>query len=284
MDTLNVAAINWKLAPREASASVLLSQVANAVESALDQGAQLVLLPEFAILELLTSMPEVPELEVHHRLAEFADDWVNRFSELAKTHRATVVAGTIYERTGRGYQNVCPVCLPDGSVRRAAKNRLTAYEREISQLVPGEGLLVLEDPPIGVAICYDAEFPEAVRTIAEAGARVLCVPAFTEGRRGFQRVRWCCHARTVENQVFALHASLVGDLGREPAPDSWGTSAALCPSHEPFPESAVLSETPLNRYGVAAATLDFDALAACRAGGDVRNWHDRQPLVWPLAP
>lgn len=281
METLTAAAINWELGSSPDGVDPIPSVVAKA-EDAIAAGAGLVVLPENAVLELLCDHPDLPEADAPTFLSRFSDQWVQAFSSLSKRSGAFIVAGSIFEKVGRGIRNVCPIVLPDGRVELAAKCRLTTYEREVWNLVSGDGLYVLSDPPIGVAICYDSEFPEAVRALAEAGASVICIPAFTEGRRGFQRVRWCAQATAVANQVFVLHASLVGGLGREPAVQAWGTSAVLCPSHEPFPDSAILAETDLNRGGTAIAELDFTALERCRSGGDVRNWHDRYPFDWPV--
>src|SRR3569832_94081 len=125
------------------------------------------------------------------------------------------------------------------------------------QRVPGQNLIRMHDSRLGVTICYDSEFPESGRALAEEGVLVQCVPAFTETQRGFQRVRWSCRARAIENQNFVVHASLVGSLGREPAPSTYGSSAILTPSIEPFPIEAVLAETELGEEGVIVADLDL---------------------------
>jgi len=281
MDTLTVAAVNWKLGSSPPGGDPI-EAIAAAAERAINEGARLCVLPESVILELLRDQPDRPEEESPAYLSRYADDWAQTFASLAGRTGAAIVAGSIFERCLGGFRNVCPIALPDGRVEMAAKCRLTTYEREVWNLVPGEDLATFANPPLGVAICYDSEFPEAVRGLAEAGAQMICIPAFTEGRRGFQRVRWCAQASAVANQIFVLHASLVGGLGREPAVQAWGSSAVLCPSHEPFPESAVLAETELNRAGTALATLHFDALERCRSEGDVRNWHDRSPSAWPV--
>jgi len=54
----------------------------------------------------------------------------------------------------------------------------------------------------GILICYDIEFPEVARVLAEAGAEILFVPSCTDGREGFCRVRYCAQARAIENQVY----------------------------------------------------------------------------------
>jgi predicted amidohydrolase len=135
--------------------------------------------------------------------------------------------------------------------------------------------LLPTDPPLGVAVCYDIEFPACAETLTESGCLALAVPAFTETMRGFQRVRWCAQARATERQVFVLHASLVGSLNREPVPTTYGSSAILTPSVLPFPETAILAETPMNQEAVAVADLDWESLLAARESDDVRNWHDR---------
>ena len=144
------------------------------------------------------------------------------------------------------------------------------------------GLRVSSSGQIGVTICYDCEFPESGRALAEAGVLIQCVPAFTETQHGFQRVRWCAQARATENQVMVIHASLVGSLGAEPVLTTYGSSAILTPSIAPFPMSAILAETELNCEGIAKVDVDLDWLATSRSRGDVRNWNDRHVSDWKL--
>jgi predicted amidohydrolase len=159
------------------------------------------------------------------------------------------------------------------------KHNLTLYERDVWRLAPGNGLAPIPDSRLGVTICYDAEFPEAGRVLLERGTMVQVVPAFTEDVRGFQRVRWCAKARAIENQAYVVHASLVGDLGREPVPSTYGTTAILTPSQLPFPENAVLGETQFGEEDVIVRTLDLDLLVEARRSADIRNWRDRTPAT-----
>ncbi len=241
--------------------------------------ADWVVLPELCSLELLASKPIMnPEAEPAW-LANFYDDIEALFVETANLKGFSIVGGSHFRMAEGQITNVAPVVLPTGQVQRQTKNKLTSYERDIWRIAAGKSLT---PPHTGVAtlVCYDCEFPEAGRALAEAGTYVLAVPAFTETRRGFQRVRWSCHARAIENQCFVAHASLVGSLGREPVPETVGTSAIIAPSIEPFPESAVLAETPFGIESVAIADVDFNELLTARKAGDVRNWDDRRPDCW----
>lgn len=242
--------------------------------------ADVLVLPEFCCFELLNMRPDLPEAEVGGWLETFSDAIENLCRFSADWHRMAIVGGSHVKRTEKGLMNVSCVAEPDGRWTLCPKVNLTRYESDVMALAPGSGLPVLADRRLGVTVCYDCEFPESGRALAERGVLVQCVPTFTETIRGHQRVRWCCQARAVENQVFVAMASLVGSLGREPVPETYGSSAVFCPSAEPFPQSAILAETPPNVEGVAVADLDFTALAWCRANGDVRNWLDRHRGVW----
>jgi predicted amidohydrolase len=177
--------------------------------------------------------------------------------------------------------NVSDVFDPNGKrAVRQQKVKLTRYEREMWKLAQGNGLDIADELPMGVTICYDCEFPESGRILAERGVLLQCVPAFTETMHGFHRVRHSCHARAIENQNFVVHSSLVGSLGREPAPAAMGSSAIIAPSIEPFPADGILAETQMNEEGIAIAVLDFNQLARSRESGDVRNWQERDARPW----
>lgn len=272
---MRVAAINWKIR-RLSSEDEFFGHLEELVELCAHGGAQLFVFPELVVLELLSLLPD----ETPHWLARFAPAYEAALVRLATRHGVTIVGGSHFSAEAAGVFNVCAIAHPDGTLKFQPKVKLTMYERQEWAVTPGRGLTPLVDGRLGVTVCYDSEFPEAGRFLAERGVLVHCVPAFTETVRGFQRVRWACHARAVENQIFTVHTSLVGDLGREPVPSTHGSSAVIAPSIEPFPESAVLAETPLNEEAIAFADLDFGMLLQAREQGDVRNWNDRSAQDW----
>jgi hypothetical protein len=80
-------------------------------------------------------------------------------------------------------------------------------------------------------ICYDLEFPELARHLVDQGALMLFVPFCTDERRGYLRVRYCCHARAVENQCYVAMSGVVGNLPNVEAMDiHYAESAILTPS------------------------------------------------------
>jgi predicted amidohydrolase len=278
---MKVVAWNWQV-QRLWSFEKFLGKLSSVMATSHKLKADLVVLPELFVLECLSFSPAKSEGQVPEHLSTYFVPIVEHLKRHAAQLNTTIVGGSLFLHSERGYENVCPVVFPDRSAHLVAKNRLTTYERAVWNLAPGDGLAYFSDRQFGVTICYDSEFPEAGRALAEAGAKLICVPAFTETAMGFHRVRGSCHARAIENQVFVAHSSLVGSLRREPVPTTYGSSAILAPPGGRFPGKGVLHESHMNRFGAAAAILDFDALERSRQEGDVRNWNDREPKDWPV--
>ena len=67
---------------------------------------------------------------------------------------------------------------------------------------------------IGVLICYDVEFPELSRLMADQGMQILFVPFLTDTQNAYSRVRVCAQARAIENECFVVIAGSVGNLPR----------------------------------------------------------------------
>ena len=272
-----VASAAWQIRPIRREEE-FFAHLREFFEGASDAGATWLVLPELPILELLHLEPKLTDADAVEFLLGYEDMFEQMLGVYGRAFGLSVVGGSHFSQ-GDEVRNVS-VVFEGISVRRQSKNKLTQFEKNDWNVAPGTGLASLLDPRVGVLICYDSEFPEATRLLAENGVECLMVPAFTETRHGFDRVRFSCHARAIENQIFVVHSSLVGSLGREPVPSTFGSAAIISPSHSPFPEGSVLAETRLNEEGLAVAELDFDALRESRESGDVRNWHDRSPLTW----
>ncbi|GAA3058627.1 MULTISPECIES: carbon-nitrogen hydrolase family protein [Actinomycetes] len=75
----------------------------------------------------------------------------------------------------------------------------------------GEGLVAdWRGWSVGLAICYDIEFPETARRLALAGADLVVVP--TANMVGFEAVsRLLVPARALENQMYVAYANYTGE-------------------------------------------------------------------------
>lgn len=272
---MKLSVIQWEIR-RGATWTAFSDHLASVVQQA--EGSDWILLPELFSLELLGSKDELDTPDEPRFLADQYEEILRLLKQLSVEYKCSIIGGSHFKRIGSSILNVSPtICA--GDLREQTKNKLTTWERDDWKIQAGQGLKEIPDQ-IGITICYDCEFPESGRVLAERGVLLQAIPAFTETKRGFQRVRWSALARATENQIFTAHASLVGSLGGEPVVTTYGTSGVFTPSIEPFPENAVLGEANPNVEAIVTVELDFAQLLAARDTGDVRNWNDRDPSAW----
>jgi predicted amidohydrolase len=166
---------------------------------------------------------------------------------------------------------------PSGEAVVIDKQQMTRFESEEWGIAPGETGHVVDSAlgTIGVAICYDSEFPLLVRRQVEAGADVVLVPSCTETLAGYHRVAIGSRARALENQCFVLQAPTLGQAPWSHAiDDNHGAAAVYGPVDSSLSSDGILAQGQLDVPGWVIADLDFDALTRVRADGQVRNYRD----------
>ena len=252
------------------------------VEDAARQGAELLVFPEYAPLELVSLLPE----ELHHdilgmrpALQALLPGFLALHERLAREHAVTLVAGSFAVAQGEGYVNRAYVFGPQGPQGHQDKLLMTRFEAEEWFIDPGAGVQVFAagDISFGVAICYDSEFPHLARAQAELGAELLVVPSFTASRAGFTRVKVGSMARALENQCYALHAPLLADAPWSYAlEDAVGQAGLYAPADIGLPEDGVVAQGEWNAPGWLVRDLDFGLTRRVREDGHVLNWRDRE--------
>jgi predicted amidohydrolase/ribosomal protein S18 acetylase RimI-like enzyme len=268
---VRIAAVQYLLRPI-ASFDDFAKQVEFFVHSAKDYHAHFVLFPEFFTMQLLSYINEpAPALAVR-RLARLAPDYEALFMRLAKETGIYIIAGThpIFQR-GKVF-NAAHLFTPNGQVFRQKKVHLTPTESGPYQFSRGHGLYVYHTDfgNIAILVCYDVEFPEVARVMAEAGAEILFVPSCTDGREGFCRVRYCAQARAIENQVYVAMTGTVGNLPLVPYMSAnYGQAAILTPSDYFFARDGIASEGTINQEQMVFADVDLDLLDEQRVNGSV---------------
>jgi predicted amidohydrolase len=102
----------------------------------------------------------------------------------AKGAGAWVLAGTVPERAGGAVYNTAVLYGPDGRLRAVhRKVRLYTPLGEDRAFSAGDALTVVRHPQlgqVGIATCFDGDFPEVARTMRRAGARIVLHPAAYE--------------------------------------------------------------------------------------------------------
>jgi len=287
-DTVRVACVQYQMrgiTDRDA----FRRQVAYFVDVAADYQADFVVLPELFTLQLLSLEPEaLPPLDGIVRITEYTDWFIAFMRDLAVSHNINIIGGTHPTRLESGdVRNVAYVFLRDGAVHKQDKIHPTPSESYWWNIKGGDAVDVINTDcgPIGVLICYDAEFPELARHIADQGAMLLFVPFCTDDRRGFLRVRYCCHARAIENQIYVAMSGVVGNLPNVENMDvHYAESAILTPCDIPFARDGIAADTAPNTETIAVADLRLTDLQVARRQGSVRNFLDRRfdlyRVVW----
>ena len=268
---VRIAAIQYLLRPI-AGFDDFAKQVEFFVHSAKDYKAHFVLFPEFFTMQLLSYINEpAPALAVR-RLAQLAPDYEALFMRLAKETGIYIIAGThpVFQR-GKIF-NAAHLFTPNGKVFRQKKVHLTPTESGPYQLSRGHGLNLYHTDfcNIAILICYDVEFPEVARVMAEAGAEILFIPSCTDGREGFCRVRYCAQARAIENQIYVAMTGTVGNLPLVPYMNTnYGQAAILTPSDYFFARDGIAAEGIINQEQMIVADVDLDLLDEQRVNGSV---------------
>ncbi|CDN43113.1 carbon-nitrogen hydrolase family protein [Paenibacillus sp. P22] len=274
-----VSAVQYELADID-SFDEFAAQAAHYVRNASEYGTQFLLFPEFMTTQLLSIRGEDGKALGIQSLPDFTEAYEGLFAGLAREYGMHIIAGTHVVRTAEGkLRNTAYLFGPDGSMRTQAKIHLTPTEVEEWNMSAGDGLEVFDTPygKIAMLTCYDIEFPEIVRMARAKGADVIFCPSCTDDRHGFYRVRYCCHARAVENQVYIVTTGTVGSLRRvDFMRANYGQAAVITPNDIPFPPKGIMCEGTENRDMLIVADLDLSLLEDVRRSGSVTTWRDRR--------
>src|SRR5262249_30894205 len=235
VERIRVASLQYSIRPVR-SFEQFRDQVESLVETAADYKCNLLVFPEYFTIQLLT-LGDVkrPIRDQVRDLAQWVTRFVEMMSELARRTTLYIAAGTIpaFGNDDGLVHNECFFFGPNGDYGTQGKLHMTRFETEDWHISPRSSLKLFETSfgKVAIAICYDVEFPEVARAAARQDAYILIVPSCTDDRQGFLRVRYCAHARAIENQMYVIHSSTVGSLPMVPAISlNYGQAAILTPS------------------------------------------------------
>ena len=273
---VRIAAMQYLLRPINCFED-FATQVEFFVNSARGYRSNFVVFPEFFTMQLLSYLRDPAPARAVRRLAELTPAYEELFTRLATQTGMYIIAGTHPVMQEGEVFNAAHLFTPRGLVFRQKKVHLTPVEKGPYQLSRGHGFYLYHTDfgKIGILVCYDVEFPEAARCLAEAGAQILFVPSCTDGRHGFFRVRYCAQARAIENQVYVAMAATVGNLPEVPYMNTnYGQAAILTPSDYFFARDGIANEGIINQEQMIISDVDLDLLAEQRITGSVIPLND----------
>lgn len=240
-----------------------LTEVRRRATEAAAAGAQLVVFPEAFVTGYAIGADAIAAL------AEPLDGpGVTELRDIARVTGTGILCGYC-ELADGAIHNSAVLIGSDGSILANARKTHLFGTLDSGAFRPGTELVsaVLDGVRVGILICYDLEFPEAVRRLALDGARLIAVPtALMHPDQVVADV--LVPARAVENQVFVAYANRVGDEGSL----RYVGSSCVAGPRGSIVRADGDSETVLH------AECDFTAIDRARA---VQSYlHDRRPDLY----
>jgi predicted amidohydrolase len=244
-----------------------------------------ILFPELFNAPLMADYNHLSEAEAIRKLAEYTEPLREKFGEYAVNYNVNILAGSMpVVKRGKLY-NKGFLCRRDGTYEVYEKLHMTPAEVNAWGMVGGNQLKAFDTDcgKIGVLICYDVEFPELGRLLADQGVQILFVPFLTDTQNGYMRVRHCAQARAIENECYVAIAGSVGNLPKVENMDiQFAQSGVFTPSDFAFPTNGVKAEATPNTEMTLIADVDIDLLKELHTYGSVRNLKDRRKDIYEV--
>lgn len=276
--------IQWQMRPYQ-DIETLLQQAEYFIDAVAGYRSDFALFPEFFNAPLMAKNNHLSEAEAIRELAKHTSEIVQKFSNFSISYNINIVAGSMPEIKDNKLYNVGYLCKRDGTVERYEKLHVTPDEAKVWGLQGGDQLKVFDTDcgKIGVLICYDSEFPELSRLLADQGMDILFVPFLTDTQNGYSRVRNCSQARAIENECYVAIAGSVGNLPNVHNMDiQYAQSMVFTPCDFAFPTNGIKAEATPNTEMILIADVDIDLLRELHQFGSVRNLRDRRTDLFEL--
>ncbi len=270
--SLNVACLQTEAQPDFASA---LTQALSLATMAVEEGAQLLALPEYCggLRSEGSHFSPPAAIEAEHPV-------LLGLQKFAKDHSVWIVVGSVAvpglagKICNRGFiiDDVGQICSRYDKVHLfdIALSEQHVY-LESATVQSGDLASVVDTPfaRLGHTICYDLRFPDLYRQLAQAGAEILLTPAAFTKRTGEAHWHVLNRARAIENGAFMISPCAIGKI--EGGGESYGHSLIISPWGEVLADGG-------DDAGVVHATIDLDQVAETRKKIPSLE-HDRQFTV-----
>ena len=214
-----------------------LATITDLVAEAAAAGAQWVCLPE------CSNIMGARRKALFER-AEPADDspFQAHLSALAATHQISLFAGSLLMRASHTDKlvNRSLVFGPTGETL-AFYDKIHMFDADVGDGVryaeqkyfcAGNKAVIanLPEAQAGLSVCYDVRFPHLYRTLAQAGAEILLIPAAFTFNSGTAHWHVLQRARAIETGSFVIAAAQVGT--HEDGRQTYGHALIISPTGE----------------------------------------------------
>ena len=240
-----------------------LEEAERLIKTAVQQEAELVVLPENCAIMGMTEMDKVA-------IAEAAGEGqIQQFlSQQASKYGIWLIGGTVPIESGvTGKVFSASLLYNDSGEMVARYDKIHLFDvlledsnesyNESETIEAGDEIVVVDTPfgKLGMAVCYDLRFPELFRALAELGMEICVLPSAFTNLTG--RAHWesLLRARAIENLCYMVAPDQGGyhKNGRE----TYGDSMII------DPWGVVLNRLP-HGTGVVVSNIDLEKLRKTR--------------------
>lgn len=277
---LKIATAQYSLDPHD-SLEEFKSDVEKWVQEASENGARLLVFPEYGSIELVSLLSEEVQKDLAQQLKDiqnFRDDFIQLYVELAKKYDVYIVAPSFpWLETPDYFVNRAFMIQPNGLYSYQDKQMMTRFEDEYWKVsTPKEKVLNTFDVDgvkVGISICFDVEFPDFARELALEGVQVLIAPSCTEGFAGMNRIHVGARARALENQFYVVVSQTVGEVHYSEAIDrNTGMAAIYSTCDLGFPDDGIIVQGVVNTACWVYGEIDIKLVEDVRNNGHVFNF------------
>jgi Predicted amidohydrolase len=282
--SIRVGLVQWQMRNYQ-SVDDLFEQVEFFVDAVSDYKSDFVLFPEYFNAPLMAKFNHLGESQAIRELAQYTEEIRKRFVSLAISYNTNIITGSMPQLRGNNLHNVGFLCRRDGTYDTYEKIHVTPDEIKSWGLTGGKVIKTFDTDcaRIGVLICYDVEYPELPRIMADQGMQILFVPFLTDTQNGYSRVRICAQARAIENECYVVIAGCVGNLPRVHNMDiQYAQSGVFSPCDFAFPTDGKCAEATPNTEMIMVSDVDISLLTELHTYGSVRNLKDRRNDLYEL--
>lgn len=276
--------IQWQMRPY-AKLDDVMQQAEFFIDAVSGYRSDFALFPEFFNAPLMADYNHLSEPDAIREIAKYTSVITKKFSELAISYNINIITGSMPELINNKLYNAGFLCRRDGTTERYEKLHTTPDEVKVWGLEGGSDFKVFDTDcgKIGVLICYDVEFPELSRLLADEGMNILFVPFLTDTQNGFSRVKNCARARAIENECYVAIAGCVGNLPKVHNMDiNYAQTMVFTPCDFAFPADGIKAEATPNTEMILIADVDLNLLRELNEFGSVRNLKDRRKDIFDL--
>ena len=199
----------------EGSISANLFKSLNAVKTAAENNADLILFPEVQLTEFF---PQYPDRDASGFALDIDSDIVRQFSAACRENGIMAVPNLYLDQGGKRY-DASLLIDRDGAVigiQKMVHIAQAAQFYEQDYYAPSDDGFKVFDTDIGrigIVVCFDRHYPESIRTEALMGAELILIPTVNTTSEPLEMFGWELCVDAFRNSVSVAMCNRVGSEG-----------------------------------------------------------------------